>query len=113
MMAGTRWIKLDTAIYRNPKVAACPPASVAVYIAGLCYCGDHLTDGVISRAGLRTVLAEARATRRAIDPLVAAGLWLPVHEEYVVHDYTAMQWPRERVLASREAALKRQRRYRT
>jgi len=43
------WVALDDQIFMNKKVARCDPSTKLLYIVGLVYCGNQLTDGYIEQ----------------------------------------------------------------
>lgn len=76
-----------------------------LYLAGLCYCGEGLTDGHIPAGALRILAAEADIDdpANAAAALLREGLWeYDANGDYVVHHYLDYNPPRERVEATRE-----------
>jgi hypothetical protein len=106
------WIKLHDNFWRNPKILAAGEDAGTLYIQGLCYCSDGLTDGRIPTAALRTMTArkDARTLARV---LVREGLWVETPHGWEVHDYLAVQRSRAQVEAEREATRARAARYRS
>lgn len=98
------WIKLDDQIFTHPKVVDLSKDAKLLYLAGLCYCGAQLTDGLITNGATRILLATIEANCEAIASLVDAGLW-ETNEAggYRVHDYLEHQSSRDEVLAVRDA----------
>ena len=73
------WVALDDQIFMNKKVARCDPNTKLLYIVGLVYCGNQLTDGYIEQdtlpllagmAGIDLANAKQNASK-----LVSIGLW--------------------------------------
>lgn len=106
------WVKLDDGFFRNPKAIAAGPNGRALYLAGLCFCAQGLTDGVIDKRALQIVAADAAVKPSTADVLVREGLWLEDDAAYVVPDYLSYNPSRAQVLAEREAARIRQQSHR-
>lgn len=71
------WVKVDDQFFRHPKVLAAGRDARDLYLVGLCYCAQALTDGFIPSAAVRVLAAEAEietATQSA-GRLVAVTLW--------------------------------------
>jgi hypothetical protein len=94
------WIRLDDQFPDHPKVVLAGPQAAWLYVAGLCYCSRHLTDGVIPKA-LVPRLTDFRGS--AAKKLVEAGLWDDEGDVYRVHDYLLHQESRSEVEAKRQA----------
>jgi hypothetical protein len=103
----TTWIKLHNNFFRNPKVLAAGEDAALLYIQGLVYCSDSLTDGSIPTAALRTLTAKKDA-RTLARVLVREGLWMETATGWQVHDYLKVQRSREQVESIREAGRERQ-----
>lgn len=95
------WVKLDTSILTDPDIVGLTAEAFRTYINGLAYCGEHLTDGLITPKGLRVIRAEA------VDELTECGLWLEVDDDFIVRNYLAHQQSRAQVEETREKARKR------
>lgn len=82
------WVKIDDAFLRHPKARAAGKDGRALFIAGLCWCATHGTDGRIEAYDLPVIAAEAdvrpAATARR---LVDVGLWEATDGGWLVHDY--------------------------
>ncbi len=104
------WVKLDDTFFGNPKVIEAGRDARDLYIAGLCYCNRHLTDGLILVGALSRIAAEAeiKNARGCSERLVTVGLWEREDGGFRVHDYLEYQPRRERTLADRAATAKRQ-----
>lgn len=102
------WVKLDDGFPNNPKVEQLSDKAKLLYVAGLCYCGRNLTDGVLTAAkAVKVVLAEVRATRRHVTELHEAGLWDRLADGWMVHDYLDHNPSREKVMDERRKARDR------
>lgn len=96
------WIKLDDRAPRHPKVAGLSDRAFRLWIQGMCYASEFLTDGALPQAFLRTTPAAARRE------LLTAGLWFETPTGAVIHDYLAHQTSRDDI--ERERARNRRRR---
>lgn len=100
------YAQIHTQAVRHPKVKHLSPSAFRLWIAGLCYCQEHLTDGVLSPKALACLGFTASPTLR--QELVAAGLWDEVPEGgYRVHDYG--DWNLTRDVIERKKAQARAR----
>lgn len=100
------WVKLDANIFRHPKILSAGRDARDLYIAGLCYCGENLTDGHIPDTVIRVIGFDADIgdPKSAADTLVGVGLWERNGTGYVVHDY--LEWQRGKE-ATKEISEKR------
>jgi len=96
------WVALDDQIFTNKKVARCDAHAKLLYIAGLVYCGNQLTDGFIHQdtlpllAGMIAIdLANAK---QSASKLCSIGLWVATDEMWHVPDYLDYNPSREEVL---------------
>lgn len=106
------WVKLDASFPRHPKVLAAGDKAAWVYICGLCYSAEHLTDGFIPLSVLRRFTDVSRPLLHA-SKLVSVGLWEEIEGGFLIHDYVAHQRSKADVLAGREAAATRMQRVRS
>jgi hypothetical protein len=97
------WIKVDDAFWRHRKLAALDPnkalAAVGLWVLGLSWIGEHLTDGHITDRAL-TQAAGSDGDSLA-DELVRVGLWERVPGGYVYHDYLEYNPSQNEVLTLR------------
>lgn len=80
-------LEIETAVARHPKFQQAGPHAAWLWLCGLCYCQDGLTDGFIHQSALRflgVLEPEALAQR-----LEEAGLWERTDDGWQVHDYLA------------------------
>jgi len=114
------WAKVDDRWPRHPKAIAVGPLGRDLYICGLCYCNEHLTDGFIPEEAVATLapsgpgnhqnkVSSASATTQR---LLSAGLWEKVPGGYRVHDYFDWNPTAERVREQRRLKKNRQDRWR-
>lgn len=101
------WIKLDDQIFTHPKLVDLSKDAKLLYLAGLCYCGAQLTDGLITKGATRVLLATIEANCEAIASLIDAELWEANDSGgFLVHDYLEHQSSRDEVLAVKGARAK-------
>lgn len=89
------WVKLDDGFPRHRRVQELGRDTVAkwLHVTALCYCSEHLTDGLVDAVALRTIIATADVTpaaaKRAIPKLLKAGLWVQheARQAWVIRDY--------------------------
>lgn len=103
------WVKIDDQFTENPKVRSVSDRAFRLHVAGLCHCGALLTDGLIERHKVASLLP--KVTRPMVQELVDANLWLEHPDGYEVKDYLKYNPTREQVLKEREAAAERKRRW--
>jgi hypothetical protein len=65
------WVKLDDRFPSHPKIVGLSDRAFRALITGFCHCGEHLTDGYISKP-----VASAYATPKVQRELTTAGLWV-------------------------------------
>jgi hypothetical protein len=106
-MAGPRWVRLDVDYFTNPKMARAGKDGRALHMASICHAGGQLTDGHITTELVPSLCALAGVRPAAVGRLVAIGLWVPVSDGYLIHDYLAMQDSRLKVETKRKQAAER------
>jgi len=100
---------MDDTFWTNPKLQRLSDKAHRLYMRGLGYCSQHLTDGVLDATALRTL----NATARHCDELVAGGCWDVVPDGgYTVHDYLEFNFSREEIIERRRQDAERQARRR-
>lgn len=97
---GTTWVKLADNMPSNPKVRQVPPEARWAYVASICYCGHHLTDGFIPEGALLLIDASPKIAAA----LVAAGLWERAEGGWLVHDYANHNRTREQTIRRSQMA---------
>lgn len=103
------WVKLDDQFASHPKAIAAGPEPMWLYVAGLCWCAQHLTDGRIPKAAVPMLAA---VKRNSAATLVRVGLWIDQGDEYEVNDYLDFQPSRDSVESRRDKDRDRQREWR-
>lgn len=105
------WVKLDDHIATHPKLLAAGAEPAWLFVAGLGWCNQHLTDGMIPKDTV-PVLSNVKSPARCAARLVEAGLWIDRGKEYEVHDFLDYQPSKAQVLSQRDAQRERQRKSR-
>lgn len=82
-------------------------ASVVLYLWGLTYCNDQLTDGYIAEIQIRRRV-EFRKPLALAAILCECGLWDSAPGGYQVHDFLEYNEPAARVRAKQKSAAERQ-----
>lgn len=83
------------------------PESVVLYLWGLAYCNEQLTDGAIAEIQIRRRV-EFRKPLALADVLCDVGLWDRTSDGYCVHDFLEYNEAAARVKAKQKAAADRQ-----
>jgi hypothetical protein len=104
------WVRIEEKALTHPKIVGLSDGAFRLWVAGLAYCQQHLTDGAIPFAIVRTLIS---MTAKRVQELLAGGLWDRGEGGYRVHDYLIHNESRAVVLAKREAAKDRMRSKRT
>jgi hypothetical protein len=101
------WIKLDDTFPNNPKILPLSNQAFRLYIEGLCYANQYLTDGFLAQAVINRL-----DSGNAYQELLSAGLWLERIDGAQIHDYCEHQTTRKVVEEKREQVRNRVTRYR-
>ena len=96
------WIKLDDSLPNNPKILPLSDGAFRLYIEGLCYANQYLTDGYLANAVL--IRLDQGGNR---DELVWAKLWVESKDGIQINDYTEHQSSRADVEAKKEMSRQR------
>jgi hypothetical protein len=99
------WVRIHDGAMTNPKIAGLSDKAFRLWVWGLSYAQQHLTDGVLAPAALGTMPARLA---RATDDLTTRGLW-ERHEcgGFQIHDYLDWNDSRDTVLKKRGEAKDR------
>lgn len=81
------WVRLDCGFFRHHKAVRAGKDGRALFLAALCYCGDHLTDGHVPKAVIRILASEAEVKPGVAKAVTDAGLWAEEGDHYVIRDY--------------------------
>lgn len=81
------WVRIYNTLPSNPKVLMAGERAAWLYVCGLCYSNEHLTDGFIARHVLPVAAPGVKHTEALARQLVVAGLWHEVDGGWQTHDY--------------------------
>lgn len=100
------WLKLDDQIFYNRKVAQCDTETKMLYIVGLTYCANQLTDGFIPEATLPLLAGMAgidwQIAKQSAGKLLDVCLWFAKDNGWQVPDYLEYNPSKEQVLHNRD-----------
>jgi len=102
------WIKIDDTLPNNPKILPLSDGAFRLYIEGLCYANQYLTDGFLADAVLLRL--DPNNNRQE---LVDACLWIECLGGLQINDYTEHQTAKSEVEKKREQNKERSSRYRS
>ena len=107
------WVKLHDGAMKSLKILMLPDSAFRLWIKGLCFCQEALTDGVIPRAALKELgVAEADVETLSTPQVPGrAPLWEPCEAGFLVHDYLDWNDPRTTVVARQIRARQRKAAY--
>lgn len=91
------WVKVECSVPRHPKFLKAGPAPSWLWLCGLTYCQDGLTNGFIPDMAIDS-LGITKNARRLAEHLVGAGLWEKVDGGWQVHDYLKHNKAADRVM---------------
>lgn len=95
------WLRVLTSVARNRKFVKAGPGPSWLWICGLAYCQEGLTDGFIPDEALDYL--GVKSARGMVKHLVSAGLWDEVEGGWRVHDYLEHNRSASEVADIREA----------
>lgn len=81
------WLKIESSVARNRKFVKAGPGPSWLWVCGLAYCQEGLTDGFIPSEAIEYL--GVRSARNLARHLVSAGLWDEAEGGWQVHDYLA------------------------
>jgi hypothetical protein len=103
------WAKIDDRFFSHPKVRRAGKDAVLLYLAGLTYCNEHLTEGFISEDALPLIgfYAFCDDFKQSSSKLLEVGLWevssKGLSNGYMVHDYFEYNPTKEQVEETKKA----------
>lgn len=106
------WVRFDDMFPINRKVDGLTDAAFRLHVSAIFWCARNLTDGFVPASDLELVTARVKSPRKRADELVERRLWITRDDGWEINDYLGFQPSKERVLADREAAAERQRKWR-
>ena len=93
-MAGTRWVRLDTHYFTNPKISALSRDARDLHLASIVWTAEHEQDGRVPAHVLDALAVMTKVRRsamaKAVEQLVCAGLWELNGQGWHVHDFEVM-----------------------
>lgn len=96
------WIKLNDNAPRHPKIAALTDRAFRVWIHGLCYSAEFLTDGHLPDAYVYQI------PEKIFDELIEKGLWkFSLTDGVTIHDYLKYQTSKSHIEAERRRTADR------
>lgn len=95
------WVRLHDGAMTHPKVVGLSDRAFRLWVWGLSYAQQHLTDGWIPVIAIPGVLL------KSVKDLSLAVLWVAVPTGYVIHDYLDWNDSRETVTKKRTEAKDR------
>lgn len=98
------WFKVDDGMHSHPKILDAGNEAIGLWARCGSYCSHYLTEGFVKRD-----VALLYGDMALVDVLVKVGLFEPVEGGWQMHDFLDYNPTKEKVLAEREAAAKRQR----
>ena len=69
------FIRISTRIFDDPKVLEVGPSGLWLYMQGLCYAKENMTDGRIPKSALCRVRAGLKHSSSVVRALIESGLW--------------------------------------
>lgn len=120
------WVRFDDQFSIHRKVAGLSDAAFRLHVAAIFWCARNLTDGVVPEEDLVDVCARVRKPARFAAECVKRDAWHDARHEcgsekcaapvdadgWVIHDYLVYQPSKAQVMADREKAAERQRKWR-
>lgn len=106
------YMQIVCGLTRLPKFIAAGAQAGWLWVGGLGYCKEHLTDGFIPAAVVPTLAPGVKQPAKSAEMLVSAGLWESVDGGYLMHDYHEHNPTKALVEKKRKDAVERKRRQR-
>lgn len=99
------WVRIHDGAMTHPKLVGLSDKAFRLWVWGLSYAQQHLTDGLLTSDAIPS------RVRRAAEDLVAKRLWETHDIGFKIHDYLDWNDSRESVIAKRDAAKNRMQRW--
>lgn len=106
------WLRIDDRVRTHPKIAQAGPAAAWLWFCGICYCREHLTDGLIPSAVVPGLALGLTQASKHAERLVSVGLWHARPEGFEVHDFLDWNPKRSEVESERNKERDRKRKER-
>lgn len=97
------WFRLEDSFYNHPKVNRAGNAAIGLWVRCGTYSAQYLTDGRIPED-----IARLYGRTRDIEALIAARMWEPNGDGFLIPDYLQYNPSKKQVLEERAAARQRQ-----
>ena len=99
------WAKLDDQFFYNKKIAQVDGPAKLLYIAGLVYASNQLTDGFIPERAVKFIASTADVANchDFARQLLDVGLWVATDDGYQINDYLEWNPSKEQVERTRAA----------
>ncbi len=104
------YLNLDDNFAEHPKVDRLSHGAFRLHVAAMCYAAKHLTDGYVPAERVPRMIPGYRATH--LGELLDATIWVPLGEDYQIHDYLDWNKSRQWWQTKRDQEAKRQREWR-
>jgi hypothetical protein len=104
------WVRIHDGAMGNLKVMRLSASAFRLWVRGLCYCQQHLTDGLIPREALKFLDAKRADVDMLCEPTVEgkSALWEKIEGfGFKVHDYLDWNDSREVIEEKRDRARSR------
>jgi hypothetical protein len=98
------WFRLEESFYFHPKVMAAGNAATGLWVRCATWSAQHLTDGRIPVATVRTM-----GSRAEMNACSRAGLWVQVDDEVIIPNWLEYQPSALEVKIRRERDAERKR----
>lgn len=102
-------MRVDDGFYKHSKVRGLTDRAFRLHLVGLSVCAHDLTDGYLGTKDVKLLTIEVGATRRHVDELVDAALWLPAHGGFQINDFLDYNPPAEQVKRERRELSEKRR----
>jgi len=97
---GVTFALFDDNFAAHPKVVPLSDGAFRLHASAILYSARHLTDGVVHKTLVRTLIPTYRASY--VQELTKAGMWVKTSDGFRIHDYLEWNKSRETILAERE-----------
>lgn len=101
------WLRMDDRVRTHPKIVKAGPLAGWLWFCGVCYCREHLTDGVIQDGMIPTLAPGLTSAKKHAQTLVDVELWHRIDGGYQVHDFLHWNPSRAEVEANRAKDARR------
>jgi hypothetical protein len=102
------WFKVDDQLAFHPKIIACTPTAIALWVRAGAWSAGHLTDGCLPAA----MISPLGYRRRDAEKLVEVGLWEAHRDGYRFRNWDEYQPTKAQVEEEREQNKARQQAWR-